>query len=209
MATSTAIRTFDIGNLVHFNDRLCRVEEKHNEFGYFKYKVACLDTGNIMECYAWQMSGGRNIEDALTEANFEIELDDGEPEQESKRFSKVTEEDKAKFRKQQMNTNTVKKTRHDVNVLKEYMKFIEESRLIKDIPAKELNSLLEDFFMCVKKSDGTQFEPNSLRGILGSIHRHLQEEGYVNIMTAEQFQGMRNIISAKNKVTCHVLFSLP
>ena len=53
----------------------------------------------------------------------------------------------------------------------------EENREIQNIPP-ELNELLSQFFYSVRKSDGTEYEPRSLRGMICSFDRVLKRHDY-------------------------------
>jgi len=54
----------------------------------------------------------------------------------------------------------------------------EENREIQNIPP-ELNELLSQFFYSLRKSDGTEYEPRSLRGMICSFDRVLKYLRYV------------------------------
>ncbi len=78
------------------------------------------------------------------------------------------------------NTNTKFKTRRDTKVFEQFLKTKnkDESRDVSKIPPKELNTLLAEFVFCVKRNDGKEYEPTSIRGILASIQRHLRKKNY-------------------------------
>ena len=66
---------------------------------------------------------------------------------------------------------------------------------------EELKSFMEDFFVCVRKADGAENEPGTVRGMLANFKRPLQEKKYSeNIMKTTKFTGMREMISSKYKV---------
>ena len=89
---------------------------------------------------------------------------------------------------------------------KEYLSFKKDARQPEDIPGPDLNALLEEFFMCVRKTDKSQ--PSTLRGMLGSLKRYLEEKEYSdNIRTSPNFAGMREMLNAKYKVRFNVLFN--
>ena len=153
----------------------------------------------------------------MDEANFLLELEDfsDEPEDEvsvpavgqNSRFKNTNEEEKLAFKEGQKNKNTAKKTTYDVKLFLDFLSFKNDNRQPQDINGQELNKLLEDFFMVVKKKDNTEYEPASLRGILGSITRHLQGNLYNHcIMTSPTFAGMREMLNAKYKVSFNSLY---
>ena len=79
----------------------------------------------------------------------------------------------------QKKPNTVRATKCHLKVVHDWLlvnKF--ELRPIDQIPPNELNILLAEFFMKVKKSDGKDYEPCSLDSLKGSLERHLREREY-------------------------------
>ena len=99
----------------------------------------------------------------------------------------------------------MRKPKSDFNLQNSYLKYIGESRVIEKIPGTELNGILENFFMCLKKADGSDYEPSSIRGILGTNHRYLDKKGYpANITIPSTFSGMQSILQSKYKVSFHV-----
>ena len=64
----------------------------------------------------------------------------------------------------QENENTKKKTQQNVALLKEVLKLKNESRLMEEIPPKELNAYIGEFITTVRKKDNNEdYEPSSLR----------------------------------------------
>ena len=78
-----------------------------------------------------------------------------------------------KFIEDQKNKNTLSKTRRDVSLLTEVLNSKNESRRIEEIPLKELNEYINEFIVAVRRKDGEDFEPSSLRGLSCSFNRHL------------------------------------
>jgi len=61
------------------------------------------------------------------------------------------------------NENTRKKTQQNVALLKEFLTLRNESRLIEEIPPKELNAYIAEFIITVRKKDSNEdYEPSSL-----------------------------------------------
>ena len=79
-----------------------------------------------------------------------------------------------KFIEDQNNRNTLSKTRRDVSLLTEFLKSKNKSRRIEEIPPKELNEYISKFIVAVRRKDGEDFEPSSLRGLICSFNRHLK-----------------------------------
>ena len=56
--------------------------------------------------------------------------------------------------------------------------FVEEHRKVEEIPHKELNQILAKFVLGVRKKNGDEYEPSSVRAFLQSIDRQI---GTVNL----------------------------
>ena len=54
----------------------------------------------------------------------------------------------------------------DVSLLTEFLNSKNESRRIEEIPPKELNEYISEFIIAVRRKDGEDFEPSSLRGLI-------------------------------------------
>ncbi|WAR30418.1 hypothetical protein MAR_032965 [Mya arenaria] len=85
------------------------------------------------------------------------------------RFQSVTDDDLQDFVVKQKNKSTVNKTFYDLKLLSSYLHRVNEMHEISEIPQNELYNLLCKFFVCVKKPDGSSYEPTTLRGFLGSV----------------------------------------
>ena len=98
------------------------------------------------------------------------------------------------------NKGTEAKILRDVNIVKEFLKTKDDTREIINIPPAELNDILGEFLFRVKRKDGKEYEPSSLRGILGSIQRYLNESNYgSSIINDIQFAKTQQAIKAKGK----------
>ena len=64
---------------------------------------------------------------------------------------------------EQQNKNTRAKTMRDVKLLIEFLREKHDQRNAEDIEAEELNKYLCEFILSVKRKDGKDFEPSSLR----------------------------------------------
>ena len=51
----------------------------------------------------------------------------------------------------------------------------------------------------LKKADGTDYEPDTINSIQGSIDRHLREQGYPYSVT-ESSKMVKEVVEAKNKM---------
>ena len=73
------------------------------------------------------------------------------------------------FIKDQENENTKKKTQQNVALLMEFLTLKNESRLMKEIPSKELNAYSEFIITVRKKNNNEDYEPSSLRSFDGQF----------------------------------------
>ena len=99
---------------------------------------------------------------------------------------------------EQQNKNTRVKTTRDVKLLIEFLREKHDQRNPEDIEAAELNEYL---FLSVKRKDGKDFEPSSLRGIFSSrFNHHLKECKYtVSVIEDVAFERARICLEVKNK----------
>ena len=98
--------------------------------------------------------------------------------------------------------NTVKKTKSDMNLWYRWCTSVGEKRKIEEIEdLSEVNRLLSHFFMNVKKQDGTEYEPTTLRDCQRSIERHLVKNcgKTYSILRDSQFASSRDVLASKSK----------
>ena len=69
------------------------------------------------------------------------------------------------------NKNTLSKTNRDVSLLKEFLRAKEVDKEIENLEAKELDEVLCAFIVEVKKKDGGEYEPTTLRSFISSFDR--------------------------------------
>jgi integrase len=103
----------------------------------------------------------------------------------------------------QSNQNTLSKTLYDIKILKEFLQQpeINESREIQNIPPAELSTILSRFFITVRKSNGSEYEPTSLRGMMSSFDRQLRRFNYGEyIATSPKFSQVREVLKSKQKL---------
>lgn len=105
-----------------------------------------------------------------------------------------------KFILDQQSVKTKYATKYGSNTFKKFCQSINEQRAAELIPPSELNAILCQFFMNVKKLDGKEYEPDTLTSIHRSLQRYLNEKKTdVNILTDPDFQQSRNVLAAKRK----------
>lgn len=73
------------------------------------------------------------------------------------------------------NQNTANKTRRDLHIVRKFISSKGDNRDIETIPSVELNMYLSELVVVIRRKDGKDFEPSSIRGILASIERYLRQ----------------------------------
>ena len=90
------------------------------------------------------------------------------------------------FVQHQENKNTLSKTQRDVSLLKKFLVSRNELREIENIDAKDLDMLIANFLHQVRKKDGEQYEPTSLRSFVSSFDRYLRKKDYSSTFWKER-----------------------
>lgn len=120
----------------------------------------------------------------------------------NQRFVQVDTEDIPDFVNQQSNKNTLSKTFYDLKLLETFLHqdSINENRPLHQIPPNELCTLLCRFFLSVRKSDGSNYEPNTLRGFMCSYERHLRRYDYeYSLSNSVEFAKLREVLKSKQR----------
>ena len=74
-------------------------------------------------------------------------------------------------------TKNLSKTQQNVALLEEFLTLKNESRLMEEIPLKELNAYISEFIITVRKKDNNEdYEPSSLRSLMVSFERYLKKK---------------------------------
>lgn len=85
-------------------------------------------------------------------------------------------------------------------LLKKYMFTVNDNREVETICPEELNVLLCNFFMCAKRDDGAEYQPDVLSTIFRAINRYLDVKKYgLSISHDERFKKCRDVLAAKRK----------
>ena len=75
-----------------------------------------------------------------------------------------------------------------------------ETRDLHNIPPNELSPLLAKFIVSVKQKNGQEFQPSYMRGIIGSVERHLRRHNYgYSVLHDLQFSKMQDTLKSKQK----------
>ena len=116
------------------------------------------------------------------------------------RFQSISNDDVNDFLSSEKNKNTLRKTKSDIATLNLFLKSKGETRDINHIPPRELNDIICMFLLSVRRKDGSEYEPSSLRGMITSIDRHLKENYYPTTITnGDEFYKTRSVLTTKQK----------
>ncbi|XP_073232274.1 uncharacterized protein KIAA1958-like [Porites lutea] len=115
------------------------------------------------------------------------------------RFASISDEVK-EFTEKLENENTKKKSLYDIKVFKEYLDACDEKREIEDITPVELQETIKKFVLAVRKKNGEEYEPSSLRAFIQSIDRHLRKNSYgFSVLNDKEFHEVQDILKKKQK----------
>jgi len=107
------------------------------------------------------------------------------------------EEDTRQFVECMKNVN--RKTKSDVNRLNEWFQSKDNFRELYDISTQELIQLLQRLFLNIRKTNGEEYEPDSIKAIQSSIRRHLTYHDHeCDIITDPAFRHSRAVIASKH-----------
>jgi len=115
-------------------------------------------------------------------------------------FSKqlATPDDLQKFKEKNLNKNTTKSTNTWVNRFEAWRTWRKLPHKPEEIPKQELNGTLERFLAEVRKSDGSEYEPDSLRTMLAALDRHLRQAGAkFSIIKDREFDECRKTLNGR------------
>ena len=100
------------------------------------------------------------------------------------------------------NKNKNKNTEKSTNTwAKRFTKWQEQKGLdvsVGKVSASELDKVLQHFFAELKKQDGSDYEPDSLRTMLGALDRHFRNIGHeCRIIKDKEFAECRQVLNGK------------
>ena len=128
----------------------------------------------------------------------EIENEEQHRKEPSPVFEAATPGDLQKFKEKNLNKNTTKSTNTWVNRFETWRKWRELPHKLEEIPKQNLSGTLERFFAEVRKSDGSEYEPDSLRTMLAALDRHLRQAGAkLSIIKDREFDGSRKTLNRR------------
>ena len=96
--------------------------------------------------------------------------------------------------------NSVKKTEYDLHVWKRLFLEVGEARKIEEIPADELNILICQFLVEIKKEDGGSYEPATLQSFQRGLQRYLKDKNSkLNTLKDREFLKSREVLLSTEK----------
>ena len=123
----------------------------------------------------------------------------------STRFQTYTTMQLESFRNEQRNKDTSRKTKNHIKILHDFLRSKDCQDDIGDMQPQHLDQLLGEFMISVRKEkpdkDGSlEYEPSTLRGMLGSFERHLKELHYGHsLISSPIFHYTREMLKSKSK----------
>ena len=116
------------------------------------------------------------------------------------RFVLLNDEQVKEFSESFDNENTKKKTLYDLKVFKEFLDTCDEKREIEDIAPVELQEIIKKIVLAVRKKNGEEYEPSSIRAFIQSIDRHLRKNNYgFSVLNDKEFHEVQDILKKKQK----------
>ena len=116
------------------------------------------------------------------------------------RFVDITDAEVCQFVFDNENINTRKKTLCNIKLFQLFLSEQNEERMVHELPPSELDKYLARFFVSVRQKDGREYQPSYLRGILGSLERHLKRHKYgTSLVTCHEFSNAREALKSKQK----------
>ena len=115
---------------------------------------------------------------------------------ERSKFATVCDSDLGRLKDKNKNGNTSRSTNTWV---RRFKKWQEDRGLHVDptcIESQELGVVLQRFFAEIRKEDGSEYEPDSLRTMLSALDRYFREEGYPHrILKDKEFEAARKVLN--------------
>ena len=113
-------------------------------------------------------------------------------------FKTASNEDLERLISNTENKNTNKTTRTWVNRFNSWRESRELAQELHEIPPEELDKILQSFYAELVKSDGTDYEPESLRVMIACLDRHLREHGATySILKHKCFERSRKMLEGR------------
>ena len=118
----------------------------------------------------------------------------------AERFVSFNDRDVDEFIKLEENANIKKKTEIDLGLVKSFIAKENESRPLEELSPQELDLYLSRFILAVRKKNGEEYEPTTLRGFIASVERYLKKCQYSeSVITGQNFTRTREVLKSKQK----------
>ena len=113
------------------------------------------------------------------------------------RFPVVSDEVIEELKSGTINHNTCRSTKTWLFVLQKWCQSRSISEKIEKLSPQELDKILSKFYAEVKKQDGEDYEPDSLRVMQAAIERYLKENNYpLSIIRSREFHHSQQTLNA-------------
>ena len=117
------------------------------------------------------------------------------------RFQLLSSEDLKKLSNSAENNNTKKSTQTWINCFEVWAKQRHVNVNLWEYIPSELNNVLSQFYAEMRKQDGSEYEPDSLRVMQAAIHRFLIEKHYTkSILSDIEFSESNKILEGKARL---------
>ena len=112
-------------------------------------------------------------------------------------FATATAEELRRLQSKNKNKNTVNSTKTWVNRFEAWQR-VRGVAVPSDPEPRQLDAVLQQFYAELRKEDGSEYEPDSLRVMLASLDRHFQEKGLpFSIRKDKAFEASRRTLNGK------------
>ena len=113
-------------------------------------------------------------------------------------FATATGTDLKRLKDKNKNKNTMKSTVTWINRFETWRKVRGIANELENIPVNDLDDILQSFFAEIRKSDGTEYEPECLRVMLSAMDRYSREKGReYSILKDKMFDSSRKVLNGK------------
>jgi hypothetical protein len=140
-------------------------------------------------------------ESSKTETNENHTTTNPEPTREVdvSRFPVLSSDEIQELKSVAVNKNTSRSTKQWMNVFRSWCQSRHlENVNIETMAPEELDKVLAKFYAEVKKRDGHDYEPESLKIMQSAIERYLKERNYpLSIVRSREFHNSQEILNAK------------
>ncbi len=104
----------------------------------------------------------------------------------SSRFNEINEKDVDEFNETEENQNTKRKTELDVNLIHSYITseaggHINRPPKMEELSPSQLDTYLSKFLLAVRKKNGEEYEPTTLRGFISSVERYSEKTSILRV----------------------------